>query len=197
MKNRMIYLLGGNAKRFPSNKLLYKLNGKELYRYTLEVLLKLVDICGYELYLVTQHKEIAEQIQDSRITIIYDTSCKYGVSYSIKAALKALKKEEAYNTFIVADTPYLTFDSLYHFMENTIHSKKKTGCVTYKGEFYNPVMFHTSLEKELFMLEKEQGGKKVFLNHIEDAYLYELSSELETLDVDRMEDIKRLNNEIN
>lgn len=194
-KNRIIYLLGGNSKRFPSNKLLYKLNGKELYTYTLDKLVRLVDVYGYELYLVTQYKDIVDSIHDHRIHVIYDTDCQYGASYSIKAALSNLEKIDGYDTFVVADTPYLSYETLDNFMKQTIQSNKLVGCVTYNQEYYNPVMFHTSLEKELLKLEKDQGGKKVFKKHLDNAYLYELMNEKETFDIDRIEDIERYINE--
>ena len=68
MKIKLIYLAAGNSRRFGKNgenKLLYLLNGKPMFRHLFDCL---AEICirhpEWELFLVTQYPEIADQLFD-------------------------------------------------------------------------------------------------------------------------------------
>ena len=59
MRTYIIYLAAGNSIRFGSNKLLYKVRGRELYRYGLDNLIKLSsNRSDCKLIVVTQYLEI-------------------------------------------------------------------------------------------------------------------------------------------
>lgn len=188
MKNRIIYLAGGNSVRFGSNKLLYEYNGKPLYRYTLDVLINIVNINeDYSLTIVTQYQDIKDHIdiiENARINAILDADCRLGASYSIKAGISSLPDEDAYDTFIVADQPELTRNTLMGLMEGTIKSGKITGCIRYEGMTRNPVMFHSSLESELLQLNGDEGGRKVLKKHLDDCYYYDIIDKNEIIDID-------------
>lgn len=193
MKNRIIYLAGGNSSRFQNNKLLHLYHHKPLYQHTLSHLIEIVKLHeDYSLYVVTQYNEIKENIQlinMDRINVIYEPKCKKGLSYSIKAGILALEKEDAYDTFIVADQPFLKKKTLNDFMEQTIQAKKIVGCLTYQHKYYNPTMFHSSLEKELLTLSGDQGGKRILKQYLDDIYCYEIEDIQEIKDIDYPLDI--------
>ena len=70
MKIRMIYLAGGNSRRFGTNKLLELLDGKPMYRHLLD---RLIRICGrhdrWELVVVTQYHEVAEELKEEPVRV--------------------------------------------------------------------------------------------------------------------------------
>ena len=101
MKTAVIYLASGNSKRFGyENKLLKNIQTKPMYRYGLD---RLIDICKekeeFEVIVITQYQEIMKQIQYDSVTTVFCKESQYGISWSIKAGIKAAKDAEFY-TFI-------------------------------------------------------------------------------------------------
>ena len=71
METYIIYLAAGNSRRFGTNKLFYKINDKELYRYGLDNLIKLVSMRNdCKLIVVTQYFEITKAYPAAEETII-------------------------------------------------------------------------------------------------------------------------------
>ena len=197
--NRIFYLAGGDGSRFGENKLLYPITVKgackPMYRHALDRLLDLVaEVTTYELYVVTCHSDIYSYVKElekkqPRVYAVDSPDSPKGLSYTIRAGLLAAGTTEpdVYDTFLVADMPYVKAESLKDFMQAVIKSKKVVGCMAENGRFKNPVMFQARLEPELLALQGDMGGKSVFLRHEDDAYVYETAGEL--ADVDYKEDI--------
>ena len=75
METYIIYLAAGNSRRFGTNKLFYKINDKELYRYGLDNLIKLVSMRNdCKLIVVTQYFEITKAYPD--LDYVYSSKCK-------------------------------------------------------------------------------------------------------------------------
>lgn len=96
IKAAVIYLASGNSKRFgQENKLLQMIGTKPMYRYGLD---RLIDLCKeheeFEIIVVTQYQEIVKQMQYDPITTVFCPESKYGISWSIKAGIKAAKDAE-------------------------------------------------------------------------------------------------------
>lgn len=93
-KTAVIYLASGNSKRFgEENKLLKKIGTKPMYRYGLD---RLVDICksreNCEIVVVTQYEEIIKEAYESIVRTTFCPESKYGISWSIKAGIKATER---------------------------------------------------------------------------------------------------------
>ena len=108
MKIRMIYLAAGNSRRFGSNKLLYKIDGKPLFSYGLDVLIKVLEEReDTSLTVVTNFAEVAAyaaagrqricrereglsgkgSLWQERISIVQSPYSHKGISHSIRAGL--------------------------------------------------------------------------------------------------------------
>ena len=192
--NRIFYLAGGDGSRFGENKLLYPLTVdgvcKPMYRHALDRVLDIVaGVTTYELYVVTCHTDIYSYVNDleeelSRVHAVDSPYSPKGLSYTIRAGLAAAGETSpgVYDTFLVADMPYISESSLADFMHAVTDSGRTVGCMAEKGCFKNPVMFQAKLEPELWALEGDCGGKTVFLRYEDDAYVYETAGELTDLD---------------
>lgn len=197
--NRIFYLAGGDGSRFGENKLRYPLLAggecKPMYRHALDRMLAIVaERNDYELYVVTCHPDIYSYVKEleqeqPRVHAVDSPDSPLGLSYTIRAGLAAAGEAlpEIYDTFLVADMPYVSRESLADFMGAVIESGRMVGCMAENGRFKNPVMFQVKLEPELLELTGDNGGKSVFLRHKEDAYVYETTGEL--ADLDYKEDI--------
>lgn len=217
MKIKLIYLAAGNSRRFSSrklqnrepetsgveNKLLYLLDEKPMFRHLFD---RLVKVCQkhpeWEIILVTQYPAIEHQVKVLQKTeqqtgsfqvktVISKDSCK-GVSYSIKAGIRAAGNADAY-AFFVADQPYFSKKSVEDFLGKMEREAKDVpGCVTWNGREGNPVWFPAKYGKELLELEGDAGGRKVFGRYREEAVFYEVSREEELADIDYMPDAEKM-----
>ena len=197
--NRIFYLAGGDGSRFGENKLLYPLTvegvTKPMYRHALDRVMDIVSArITYELYVVTCHRDIYSYVKGlqpelSRMYAVFSPDSPKGLSYTIRAGLAAAGATApgVYDTFLVADMPYISEDSLADFMREVTDSGRTVGCMAENGRYKNPVMFQAKLEPELWALDGDCGGKSVFLRHQNEAYVYETAGEL--TDLDYKEDI--------
>ena len=115
IKAAVIYLASGNSKRFgQENKLLQMIGTKPMYRYGLD---RLIDLCkeheGFD-YCCHTVSEIMKQTQYDPITAVFCPESKYGISWSIKAGIKAAKDAEFY-AFFVADQPNMKRETIEDF----------------------------------------------------------------------------------
>lgn len=197
--NRIFYLAGGDGSRFGENKLLYPLTVdgacKPMYRHALDRVLDIVaGVTTYELYVVTCHSDIYSYVKDlepelPRVHVVDSPDSPKGLSYTIRAGLAAAGATApgVYDTFLVADMPYICESSLADFMREVMDSGRSVGCMAENGCYKNPVMFQAKLEPELWALTGDCGGKSVFLRHEDEAYVFETAGEL--ADLDRKEDL--------
>ena len=179
------YINLGNSKRFgQENKLLQMIGTKPMYRYGLD---RLIDLCkdheGFEIIVVTQYQEIMKQTQYDPITTVFCPESKYGISWSIKAGIKAAKDAEFY-TFFVADQPNMTRETIERFLSFMADESCELGCVRTEENLGNPVWFSKKYKRELLSLTKDQGGKKILKKHIENARFFKVLEETELCDID-------------
>ena len=172
----------------------------------------------YELIVATQYPQIYEEVSQlklqrekiaDRVYPLLTKQRRLGMSYTIREAIeygwtipektdfsnciygnerKIWQEGPNYDTFMVADQPYMTEVSLLGFMEGMTNSGKMVGCVTEKDQYGNPVMFRSSLEEELLQLEGDQGGKRIFRKHLDSSYTYPVENECQ--DIDRLSSLK-------
>lgn len=186
MKVRLIYLAAGNSRRFGSNKLLYELDGKPIYRHLLD---RLVHICrqhqGWEVLVVTQYPVIHDEMAKEDIRVVLSPDSYQGVSYSIRAGLEAAADAEAC-AFFVADQPYFTEKNAEEFLETMEGHRAELGCVCVKGQTGNPAWFSRKYFSELLELKEDQGGKKILKKYPEDIIYFTIADEQELKDIDTL-----------
>ena len=184
MNKHIIYLAAGNSRRFGENKLLYCFDGKPLYRYGLDML---QEVCRKRedcmLYVVSQYEEILQYASEQKIMAVNSPQSKEGMSYTIKAAIKALEniQEEDFLIFVVADQPYLKAETLECLLDRAT-GDVETISLSYRGTPGNPAVFAACLIPELLGLKGDEGGRKVIRNHT--CIYVEAAEEKELRDVD-------------
>lgn len=184
MKIRMIYLAGGNSRRFGTNKLLELLDGKPMYRHLLD---RLIRICGrhdrWELVVVTQYHEVAEELKEEPVRVRFCSESRMGASFSLKAGLENLTDEEAC-VFFVADQPFFREETAEGFLMEMEEKQARLGCVVFGEQMGNPVWFGREYFEELRQLTGDQGGRKVFRRYPEAVCFYRVQDAVELKDID-------------
>ncbi|POP33667.1 nucleotidyltransferase family protein [Lactonifactor longoviformis] len=195
MKIHMILLMAGFSKRFGENKLLYKIDGKPMYRYMAEVLSA---VAGEQagtvtLTAVTQHEAVRSGLKEMGIPVLWNPHSERGISSSLQIGLDALQRkgtdgETVYYAFFVGDQPYLQKKSVEDFFQAFSCQDKRIGCMSADGRPGNPVIFHEMYADELMNLSGDVGGKQVMRRHPRDIFYYPIADPRELEDVDQKEE---------
>lgn len=193
METYIIYLAAGNSRRFGTNKLFYKINDKELYRYGLDNLIKLVSMRNdCKLIVVTQYFEITKAYPD--LDYVYSSKCKDGISYSIKAGLEMINKQDNFQVmFVVADQVNLNYQTLNKMLDTYNASNYSLATLSYQNKVGNPTIFDYKYVDELKQLKGDYGGRKVLNKYLDECLFFEVNDHKELFDIDVIED---LNNDI-
>lgn len=190
MRIHLIVLAAGSARRFGSNKLLFPLAGKPLFRHALDAAEEAVSRRkNADLTVVSRYEEILRFAEEAGFSAIGCPDAEEGISHSIRAGVRSLGElpEEDYLVFLAADQPYITAGTIGRLMELSA-AAPLTACVTVGGERGNPAMFSASLAEELCALEGDRGGKAVLRRHPESFLSVEAGDPRELRDVDTPEE---------
>ena len=198
MKINLILLAAGNSKRFNGNKLLYEINNKPMYRHIID---KVININFNKIILVTQYKEIIEQLskgkiglsknQSNKIEIVLNNESYLGISNSIKIGINKDKTADAY-MFMVCDQPFIKIQTIEALIDRFNKSNKGIACIGYKEDTFNPVIFSNKYLKELLSLSGDVGGKRILKNNLDDVEVMKILDEKEVIDLDTKEIINIL-----
>lgn len=184
MKLGLIMLAAGNSRRFGSNKLLYRIEGKPMYLRTLEQLIKVKKhFISCNITVVTQYGEIGRKAEELGAQVCYNPHPERGISSSLKIGLAANQNAEAC-LFAVTDQPWLTAETILALLERYRASDCQIACVSHNGKLGNPCIFSRKYYPELLKLEGDIGGKRVILSHREDTVTMEVEDEKQLLDMD-------------
>lgn len=188
-KTYIVYLAAGNSRRFKNQKLLYPINKKTMYQHTLDTLIKLVNHrqdCS--LIVVTQYQEIKKQYPD--LNVILSPKSQYGISYSIQAGLNSIQEKNSYQImFVVADQPYLKFETLNQFLDTFQHNDFTLASLKYQTQVGNPTIFYSEYKEGLLALEGDNGGRKIIKRHPSECFYFDVSDPKELWDIDTIEDL--------
>lgn len=200
MKLQIIYLAAGNSRRFGKNKLMHVLDGKPMYLHLLE---RLVQICqkhpSWQITVVTQYHTIYNTVlemdarkeqeshvdtESTKINAVYSCDSSKGISYSIRAGIKASAPDTEAYAFFVADQPYLTGGTAEKFLCRMEKEKASLGSAACKGKAGNPAWFSCRYTKELILLEGDTGGRFILKKYSEKVLYYEVENDKELIDID-------------
>lgn len=201
----IIYMAAGNSRRFGSNKLLYELDGKPMYRHLLECLIEIKDRYNklksdspvIDITVVTRYREILDycsSIPDCHAVLSPDS--EKGISYTIKAGIMAVQEQKKtgmqdYYMFAVADQPYLKNQSVIKLIDKVLENKGNIRLVfslRCGDTVGNPCVFHSSLISQLLSLEGDKGGRSVAKKY--DCVYVDIADELELMDIDTLSNSK-------
>ena len=185
MKTYIIYLAAGNSRRFKEDKLHALFKGKELYLYGIDTL-----------------KQLLKYRNDIEIIVVSNTidtqekgihSYKRGISYSIKAALNHINQKDDYQMmFMVADQPYLSYQTLNKMIDTFNQSSYSICSLMFKDRVGNPVIFSKEYFNELYSLKEDQGGRTIVNKYPQECFYFIIENEKELYDIDYQSDLQKL-----
>lgn len=186
MKINLILLAAGNSKRFLENKLLYKINGKDMYMYILDTI---KNINFNKVILVTQYEEIQKELKKYNFNIVINTESYKGISSSIQLGINYDKSADGY-MFMVCDQPFIKIQTIRNLIHAFNISNKGIVAVSYNKKPRNPVIFSRKYLNSLLSLNGDIGGSSILKNNLHDLILVEVSEKIEICDIDTKDDLK-------
>jgi molybdenum cofactor cytidylyltransferase len=201
-KIALILLAAGNSIRFGGNKLLSAYHNKRMYRHIVDQVEKLEPETFAEKIVVSQYREILEDLAANGYTAVKNPAPEQGISHSIHLGLgvvRSLRNDEKNEPdavssgreaavdavcFAVCDQPDLKAETLAGFIAGWEKSGKTIGCLSHDGIAGNPVIFDVRYADELLTLTGDVGGKRVLKAHPEEVYYHEITDSAELVDID-------------
>ncbi len=184
----VIVLAGGAGRRFGGNKLLADLNGLPLVMHTP---LRLQKADGFDVIVVTCHKEVKKLCEVAGLTCLFSERCKEGLSGSVRAAAEYLMESGTpAAVFCGGDQPFLTAETMRDFYGSWQRSGKGLASCREEGQVTNPVIFSAPYFEELTKLTGDTGGRAVLRAHVADCFYYDLPDPHEAADIDSPEQLE-------
>lgn len=175
-----VLLASGFGRRFGSNKLLYEVERKPLYRHPLDMLRQISQykIDGHEIRIivVSQYMEIEEYAGQIGVQVVHNPDAAEGIAASVRYGVQAAIHAE-WIAFFTADQPYLRVETVFQFLHAAIHSGKPMASVISAGKPGNPTVFHYSLAKQLLQLTGDTGGRRIMKRQPEQVFWFEIPEE--------------------
>lgn len=193
MNIAVIYLAAGSGRRFGANKLLHPYQGKPLYLHGLE---KLIRVCSTrenrKLCVVTRYKEILDMMEHFSVAAVDSPDSENGISHSVRAGVEWAETVEPADAcaFFVADQPYLSEETMEHFLSRMEQENAQLGCVCCDTHMGNPAWFSSAYFSQLKSLKGDAGGRKILNQHPGQVRLYQVENPEELKDIDIQEDCR-------
>lgn len=177
-----VIMASGFSNRMGKDKLLLKHKGKEIYKYTID-LVESIDF--YKKIIVTNNKNIKEYADKLGFSVIENPNALKGQSASI--ILGASCCIEKPHMFFVSDMPFLTRKSVIRLIDNFDNTKIVMPVINDKTK--NPVIFTKSYNYKLRNLKGDNGGKSII--DYKDVQKVRFYDGKEFIDIDTKENYER------
>ena len=182
----ILFLASGGSRRFGSNKLLYELNGKPIFRYGLDLLRDLTrSRTECTATVVSRYAEIRAAAEQAGLRAVDSPQSERGISYSIRAGLDSLPalQPEDFLLFLVADQPRLMRETIDRMIA-AARPGVLLGTAVWENQAGNPAFFSASLFDELYALPGDCGGRAVIRRYEADCLRIPVTDPRELSDVD-------------
>lgn len=181
-----VIMAAGSSSRMGENKLLLKIDGKEIIRHMLESYpADLFDKTA----LVYSDPRVAALCTEGWLTLIRVEPGRDKCE-TIKPGTAACADSDGM-MFFVADQPFMRPETVERITAEFYADESKIVIPVCKGRQRNPVIFPKSTYNELMELTGDKGGRDVIDRHPELAVYIEFEDEGQFADIDTREDYEK------
>ncbi|TDO99173.1 NTP transferase domain-containing protein [Flavobacterium sp. 245] len=194
-KTGIVILAAGNSSRLGQPKQLLGYKDSTLLKNTIAEAslvpeVKIIVVTGANNHL------IEEELDPSRIKIVFNPEWESGMSSSIIYGLKKLLElypESENCIFAVCDQPYVSSLIFENLIAEHYKTEKGIAASAYSGTLGTPVLFNKKYFNELLELEGQEGAKKIINTFSDDvvSVLFEKGN----IDIDTEDDYNKLMSE--
>ena len=180
-KIRCVIMASGLSERYGKNKLLEKLNGREVILRAADSLRE----AGFIPVAVTRSAEVKALTEREGIgCVLHDGPKK---SDTMHAGIRDAGPDAAGYLFMPGDQPLVRPASLRRLAEQFFHYPERAVRLGYKDEPGSPVLFPASCREDLLAYEGDRGGMEVIRRKAVPCDTVQAEEEWELWDVDTPE----------
>ncbi|NMA96262.1 MAG: nucleotidyltransferase family protein [Clostridiales bacterium] len=180
-----IIMASGFSRRMNRDKLLVKIDDKEMIRYSIEAAKK-----SYleEIILVYRDNAVKNIARSYDIKTVHNPNAHLGQSQSIIRGIKA-SRNSSY-MFLAGDQPFIS----HSYINKLICEYRRNNnmiVASFQGNHINtPVIFPSSFKADLLNLEGDRGGRDIIKGNPKLVRKINVESDTILLDIDTMEEYK-------
>jgi molybdenum cofactor cytidylyltransferase len=187
-----IILAAGMSKRMRQPKQFLNLQGKPLFRYSVETAVRsglspVVVVSG-------EHTELVkEYIRDLPAIVVHNPNFAEGMSSSLKAGVKAIQNKVSASFVFLADQPFIPVSVVNRLLEVFDVAKSKNIKIIrprYASVPGHPVLFDAEILPELLFIEGDRGAHQVISQHLDELEYVDFDQSLWGVDIDTPEEWK-------
>jgi molybdenum cofactor cytidylyltransferase len=143
------------------------------------------------IHLVTSDR-LAKSVKSPRVNIIINPAPACGMSSSMRLGISSLSERAVGAMIMLGDQPLITSTVIDMLLTKFDENPNNIIVPLKHGTRTTPVIFPEELFSELAEVTGDQGGRTVLKNHQDLILGVEMSSHYNDLDIDRPEDLSRL-----
>ena len=184
-----IIMASGLSERYGKNKLLEKLDGREVILYAAGALRE----AGFRPLAVTRSEEVKALMDREVIACILHDGPKK--SDTIHTGIRGTAPDAAGYLFVPGDQPLIRPSSLRRMAEHFLSFPERAVRLGYRDIPGSPVLFPAACRGDLLAYDGEQGGKEVIRRKRIPCDLVQAEAAWELWDVDtpeKMEQVRRV-----
>ena len=195
-----ILMASGFSRRFgEKNKLLVPFHGKPLVRHTLDL------VCGMNrfsgIFFIAADEAVAALADGLPVTLIRNATPEKGQRESVRLGVEAVdamlgeKRKPTWYLFLPCDQPLLDTDTLDRILNAAAkagHEYPRIIEPRFQGRPGNPCLFSAAFRDELLALGEGENPRLIKSRHPEAVLPVEIANPLALADVDRPEDLERI-----
>lgn len=180
-KIRCVIMASGLSERYGKNKLLEKLEGREVILHTADSLRE----AGFVPVTVTRNAEIKALMEHEGIDCILHNGPKK--SDTMHAGIRSAGPDTAGYLFMPGDQPLVRPDSLRRLAEQFFRCPERVVRLGYEDKPGSPVLFPAGFREDLLAYEGDRGGMEVIREKAVPCDAVQAENEWELWDVDTPE----------
>ena len=157
-----VLLAAGQSKRIErENKLIKKYKGKPLINHILKSLIKskvnkIIIVLGYE-----SRKIRKITLKSKKITFVFNSNYKQGISSSIKFGLKKINKKNKGFIIVQSDMPMITSSLINKIYYSIIRNNELVHVLINRNKIGNPIGFNILTKDKFKKIKGNIGAKKM------------------------------------
>lgn len=183
-----IVMASGLSKRMGENKLKLLIDGKEMYKYTVDLV---AEMDFRPKILVSNDEEILNYGKEKGFEVFDNPNADIGKSESIRIGVEnSPEKLEGY-MFFVCDQPFVSKETVEKITETFHKDPTKITVPYYDGKRGAPMLFPANSREGLLGLKGDEGGVLLLEEQSVEKVLIEEG--MEHTDIDTPKDYKKIN----
>ena len=188
VKIAAVILAAGASKRFGSNKLLQRIDGRSI----LERAMDSVRANNFwNIAVVTPPGSDLDPILHEGILKIINKNWERGIGTSIALATRQFENDVDGILFLLADQPLIKPPDISRLVLEFLVNPDRIIACSVDGQVRNPILFPSSVFGELKQLKEDKGGRIIAESHAESLIKVEVDATT-LMDIDIVDDLQKI-----